>query len=551
MRKIVALIVLICSFSGFLAAQNQPQNEPMDSVVLPDVTTEISSEEIQIDKDVIPDFSGALPADFSITDTLPKVLDFNDSVEEKNNFAFTKNKDTRKVFMEGLMSFGYPYLFLGDFSVYGIDSNPFALNFVHDSLGGYGLNGYESGFFDSFTELSAEKTFSSDKIKGNLRGSYSAKDNGLQGQSTLYDDVNRRNFSVDFDSDILLGKMFSAQIGLQGNWFSRYAGFVDYLGSIPDSENIALSLIQFEPNANIVWQNEKVSLSFNTFWNWTSFLQSGLNPTNRADLSLNGKFDFSVIELNASVGSVFLMQPVGTENVSMIFPFALSLSSKIPGKSSLPVVFSVKGGLKSQQLNYGTLDDENPVTDFTVELLQKNREQTDWFANLLLNVPFSSNISVGLNAEFSKTAFGNGLIYTEENSFNNTTGFFSGNVSNKSRLKTDLTLSSVTDSVFLVLGWKAHWMDVLWGTPKHIVHGSVSYISGLWEFNGNIIENIGNNQDLIPIINTVISYKPVEAIKLEFGLSDVIKLFTGKGRVFTEPYITRSGTAFVSVNFIY
>ena len=551
-KKIVFFIFGIFSLSVFVTAQSQPVNEPMDSVVLPDVTTVISSEDIQIEENAIPDFSGALPDDVSKTKTLPEKIEIN-IADGNNGFGFNQSpEETRKVFMEGLMQFGYPYLFSGDFSIYQLGLNPFTVRFVHDSLGGYGLNGFESGFFDNATELLAEKTFTGNKIQWNLSSAYSAKDMGLQGLSALYDDVNRRFFSVDFNAGFPFGKNFSGGFDLQGNWFSRYAGFADSLNSVSDSDNIALSVLQFEPEANILWQKNNVSLGLNALWNWSSFLKSGLKAANRADLSFAGRISFPSIDINTSVGSVFLLQPDGIQNAAMIFPFNVGLSGNIFTKmSSLPVVFAINGGLKSTQVDYALLDSENPVTDFTAELLQINREQTDWFASLLVDIPFSSSLTAGLDVNFYKTAFGNGFLCTQEDSFNSITGFFEGTAKDMTRLKTDLSFSVFSDSAFAVFGWQSQWLDVLFGQPKHIVYGSVSFLSGLWEFDGKIIENIGNGQDLMPIIDTAVSYRPASAIKVEFGFTDIIKLFTGKGRVFAEPYINRSGTAFVSVNFMY
>ena len=80
----------------------------MDSVVLPDVTTIISSEDIQIEENAIPDFSGAIPSDVSKTETLPNKIEIN-IADVNNGFSFNQStEETRKVFMEGLMQFGYP-----------------------------------------------------------------------------------------------------------------------------------------------------------------------------------------------------------------------------------------------------------------------------------------------------------------------------------------------------------------------------------------------------------------------------------------------------------
>lgn len=529
------------------------QADSAESTVLPDVTTVIQGEDLQVDDDAVPDFSGALPPDVSVTNSLPVLPELSADEDGTANSDFARENDTaRNVFMEGSVAFGWPYLFAGDFSVYRIHPDSFLLHFLHDSVGGYGFRGQDSGFFDSRTELTAEKEFSREKIFWKLNGNYAAEDIGLQGNSALFDDVNFRLLSGGALFAVPFGKGFSVSTQVAGKWFSRYAAFADSLRSIPDSDSVALSFIQLNPEASFSWQNDLISLSLQGFWNSDFFLSSDVPHAGRGGFSFDGQLFSSNLELGVSAGVVFLPGGAGLESKSVLIPFSLGVEGNIPlASSSSAVKLRLEGGLSTDAVNYAGLNLANPFTDFTPELLSQNREQTDWYASLSADIPLHSRLSASLSADFRKTAFGNGVLCSDFSAMDGITGFFPVEIIERTQLGTELGFVVSVKDVMLSAKWKAHWVDVLPGQAQHSVMAAASYMAKNWGAELSLGEYIGANQDKMPDVQASVYYRPANAVKLELCLRDAIKLFSGTSRVFAEPYVARSGTASFSVHFMY
>ena len=114
------LFFFCCVFwgAGILFAQTDVSSEAAETIVLPDITTVISGDSEKINNAAVPDFSDALPENLSETTSLPHFAVAES--DEDNDFSVssgTLESDMRSVYMEGVLSGGWPLQFSGDFSV--------------------------------------------------------------------------------------------------------------------------------------------------------------------------------------------------------------------------------------------------------------------------------------------------------------------------------------------------------------------------------------------------------------------------------------------------
>ncbi len=546
-------LFFICLFFTASCSSFYAQTNETDPIVLPDITTVIDGEDLPLDEHAVPDFSGALPKDFTNTDTLPSLPDV-DFEEGKNLTYETELEGTGKknIFMEGEISLGWPYVFLGDFSVHKTEENPFLLRFMHDSVGGYGFTNRQSDFFDVVTEIGGQKTFSVGNANLFTKGGYIAHDDGMQGNSVVFDDINRRFLSGSFFACVPFGKGFSSEFGADGEWFTRFAGFADSMTALPSYDSVALSLLRFHPRVLLSWNNEFVGLELNGGFSWTSFLQSSLPVATRGDVSFSALLNFPWLDAKVGVGTVFLPNGSGLEGKSIVVPFDLGLTAKIPlPLSNMPLVLSLEGGITSKPTDVPSIEYENPFTNFTASFFSKNMEQSDWFAAFAAAMPVGSSFSARLGLDFRKTFLGNGLVCSDYERINETTGFFYGAVEQGTRLKSDLEIAFWAGSFAGSVKWQSHWLDVPSGQAKHSMMLAVSYLRNRWGLNFSLQENLGSNYDKIPEVDFAVFLRPTQSVKIELGLYDVAKLVTGKDRIFAEPYVSRSGCTSVSVHFMY
>lgn len=539
------IVLLVPSFA---------QEETTDSIVLPDVTTIIDGNELEIDKEAIPDFSGALPDDLEARDSLPVLPSVTVTESPKSSFIDEKQEESRVVFVEGNVGFGWPYVFKSDFSVYRIDSKPFLLNFTHSSFGGYGVSGQETGFFNSETSVTGQKTFLTGNAKWLFDLKYVAKDLGLQGKSILFDDVNRRQIVLNASVGMPFKQHFEWNVGVNANWFSRYAGFVDYLDSVPGKESVALSFINLQGDANISWETQIIELSLDGLWQSNFFIGKENISSGRGKILFATEVSLQRFKIQGDVGAVFLPGGSGIEKATFTVPFSLAVTYSLPVNfSNSPFILNATGGIKSVAVDFALLEEHSPFTNYTSKLLMQNREESDWFVAVNLGLPIFSMATLDLTAEFNKTAFGNGVIETNfDFPIDSVTGFFYGGV----RERTSFFTEAILDMSFLPLtasiSWKANWLDIVNGELPHCICASVSLLSEKpWGVFFSVEEALGKNVDKVPRINAEAFIRPVEQIKIALSLEDAVKLFTSTNRVYAEPYINCGGSATVSVQFLY
>ena len=72
-----------------------------------------------------------------------------------------------------------------------------------------------------------------------------------------------------------------------------------------------------------------------------------------------------------------------------------------------------------------------------------------------------------------------------------------------------------------------------------------------WGVELSVLERLGSGEDIVPEFGLEAFYRPSKSVRFAVDLTDVVKLFSGKERVYAEPYARQSGAASVSVQFLY
>ena len=104
------------------------------------------------------------------------------------------------------------------------------------------------------------------------------------------------------------------------------------------------------------------------------------------------------------------------------------------------------------------------------------------------------------------------------------------------------------------MNWTANWLYVPYINASQNISVVFSYLSnnGKFALDFEFMENFGKNVfDFTPIINLNTSFRIGDAMKIALNLKDCVKLFTGKDRVFVEPYVLPGGIVTASIQFFY
>lgn len=542
------------AFSLFSLSYGIAQETQEDSLVLPDITTIISQEETLVTKDAIPDFSGALPETFD-TDTIPEVSDVESIQDDAVLLQAEETQETPPVvFMEGEVGLGWPHVFDANFSLYQFGNSPFSINFAYDSFGGYGNNSIDMGFFDTNIEMEAAKIISAKNSTWNLAASYKTQDVGLQGNSVIFDDINRQTVTSNIGWTLAFGSGFMLSLDFEALWFSRFAGYAGDLQNVAKDEDIALSFLQGQPKITFSWQKDNFELGLDGEWTGGFFLGSNEENINRIQGNFFATFGFPVVNLAASLGVVY--NHITNESLQTDFTVPFSLSTTFNFKlpfSEQKATLGLIGGLNSNVIDLCLLEKNNPFTMFPEEQIVSNSEQTDWFGQMAMHIPIKSNIELGVVADFRKTAFNNGILQTQkDNQFNSVTGLFNSEVVDSTRLATNISLSVAFSSFTTLFSWNSHWLDKTPGQSPQSLEASVSFITEKnWGLDLKVQENLGIDDDKVPVLDFSAFFKPSGKTKILLTVTDAIKLVTGKDRVFIEPYIQQGGKVSASVQFMY
>ena len=215
-------IYFILSVTSFCFSQEV--NVAEEAITLPDVSTVISDGAIKAGKSAVPDYSEVLPKTEIDAELLPQLPDSENIAVEEEKVEMLKATSEKDVYAEGIAGCGLPGFFIGNFSVYRQSgNNPFKISFMHEGASGYARNALTAGYFDRNTEISAEKTFTTNTMKFYMAGSYKTLADGMQNKVENISDVTKEIMSASFLYDWKLPKGFGINSKIEGDWYKRFA----------------------------------------------------------------------------------------------------------------------------------------------------------------------------------------------------------------------------------------------------------------------------------------------------------------------------------------
>lgn len=514
-------------------------------ILLPDVTTTVLGDSPSAGMDAVPDFSGIVLSD-SNSDVLPRmpdgsIQDFED--EPEADFSSDEEKD---IYAQGLIGAGYPGYFTGDFSVYkNSGENPFSLRFSHDSSYGYGSHSAGEGFFDSSTALDGSKTFTWNTVSLESAAKYSMQTYGLQGVCAPYFyDMSYITVGLDETLKWTLPKGFLLTAGLQGEWYSRYAGVADGEMSTATEKETGARSLNFSPGVRLSWAGGNFSAGTDAAYTFEDFVSRGQFGADFLwrDAGYHAGASVAVVVGNA-IGS----------RISAIPPFTVDFGGEWNvGPSSRVLSVEVKGGLDS----YLPLRSELETLYLFSAAGGALSETSDWYAEVKASVPVLSSLTVDFSGGFKATAFGNGVWEPDYRSVSDSgAGIYSFAPLSRVHVRTDLEVSYVYKFLTAKAFWNSNW-------GRYVPAAEIPFTIGFsviaqdeksrWGADLSFMQPLGAGVDFVPVIDTSAFYRVNDSMRLALQIDDVIKLLGASDRVYaSSKYMMKAGSATVLVRFLF
>lgn len=542
-------IYFVLSVTSFCFSQEV--NVAEEAITLPDVSTVISDGAIKAGKSAVPDYSEVLPKTEIDAELLPQLPDSENIAVEEEKVEMLKATSEKDVYAEGIAGCGLPGFFIGNFSVYRQSgNNPFKISFMHEGASGYARNALTAGYFDRNTEISAEKTFTTNTMKFYMAGSYKTLADGMQNKVENISDVTKEIMSASFLYDWKLPKGFGINSKIEGDWYKRFACVVGEPVTPILDYGKDISTLEFVPQLGFSWEYKgfytnlggKYSL-FNNLNN--SFVERDIINRGDFSLALGWKHDFINVYGNANV-------VVGNEigNESALFPFTVGADfSFVTGLSSRNMNISLSGGLDSYSLSAKDLE---LAYKFTALSFMPS-ETTDWFGKLVLGIPVKEMFTINFDGVFKMTAFDNGTWQPNYNSETTLYGQYAFEQKDMIQVNTTTSVSFRVGIATISALWKACWGDVAALNYQNYIGAVVSVQDENSRF--GIDASFGmptdSNADIIPIIDMSAFFRLTQAVRLAVSVEDIVKLISGDSRTYAGDYIDRSGSAAILVKFFF
>lgn len=535
-----------------------------DKIQLPEVTTTVSGDSLTAGKNAIPDFTGLVPNGTAAEAPLPQLPDAQGATVTTEPEADLSYDSEKSVYAEGLIGGGYPGFFSGDFSVYkSSGDNPFRLRFSHESANGYGAHEAADGFFDSTTELSGNKQITFKNAVLNFGAAYNTITNGMQSLSPCFFDNTQQNVNSMNSITWKLPYGFGIELGVGGQWYSRYAGKdSNYTGTSTFQQNGA-SILDLHPLFNVGWSNSIASIGFTAQYEYETTLRSMEFVTDSVGLlydgptTLNvhrGQFGFAGGWSNSTVsldGAIALVVGTALGNSALVAPFSVGVSAQHQSASATqPISFSLRGGLDSVLPQYADLEQQYRYT--YLEYLPS--ETSDWFVSLKGAVPVSTHFVFNMSGDWRMTAFGNGIWEPQYVSNATECGLYTYKQIARTLIDSDVGFSFLYKILTLGIDWKANWLYIPADEYAYTIGATCSVLAadGFWGTNIAVREALGESVDTVPIINAGGFVRLRDSLRLALELNDAIKLCTGTNRAYAKSrYLSRAGSVTLLVKFFF
>lgn len=556
MKKTVVFLTAVL-FAAELFAQTSDALQQEEAIELPEVTTVVSGESIKAGKEAVPDYKEILPDTSSSELELPEMNQVNTQNVPQSSFKVL-SPWKKTVFAEGRIGGGFPFNFLGDFSIYrSLGNAPFSINFYHESFEGFGNKNPENGFFERNTEVDAVKEFLSQKNRNKFSGRYKMTDRGLQSKSESCTDTVYHSIAGKYEGDWFFtnGMFFNVKAG--GDFYNRYG--TTYKGALPpaDSWEKSANILSLNPGLGFGWNNNGFRIAFNTNYDTSLNLKksetlekahgsSSKESSHRVEFKIDSSWENSSFKIWGNAAAV-----TGTAAGSnpVIVPFTLGIHYKFSADgNNVPALFAVEGGCISAQNTIGKIESMYSYTSCPAIPV----ESTDWYGTVRLVVPVKDLVRLNIDGNFYKTAFDKGIWAPDYEGAIAKSGFYMAEQKNRTDLNTKIAGTVNLGQVKFYSEWKAFWIDVPVLEKKHTITASAMYLSkdASWNIEAYVKQAVDSDDDKVPDLGISGAVRVSNSMRLALDVKDVIKLCTNKTRTFAHSvYKEKSGNLSALVKF--
>ena len=549
--KIFAAISVISLAVPFAAPA---QESAKGQVVLPDVTTTVEGDQVNVADEANPDFSNLNPQSLDAKEVLPELPDSNSSSVGDELSSPGKGGAEKEVYAEGHLGGGFPGFFTGAFQLYKDSlSNPFTLNFSHLTNNGYGLKTASQGYFTNSTNFDGKKQISGKNMDINIQGAFSSSDIGLQQKSDAFYDISNQTIStfdtVEWSFPLGFGLFLSNDL----IWYSRYSGIKDEgLSYIP--QEAEASTIYESPYLRATWSNSTVSLGLGGGYNFQHLFTSANDPSCLLSIhrgTFGGDFAWNNDIVGIDAAFNFVVGNTIGSNANFLVPFHLAFSGQWPvSYASVPLRFTVEGGLKSELYLFSQLEKDYSYA----KMYELATDQSDWYGQLSAEIPVAQIFTMDAKVLFMQTAFGNG-VWSADYSAANANNVYEFTQTERTLLDTELSGTFAWSMFDISVDWKSHWFYVPSNDYQLSVGAAldVNPDSGLWGAKIEVREAFAaNSQDLLPFVNLSAYCRMTKSMRIALELNDVIKLVTGGQRYYYgSEYNISAGSAALLLKFYF
>ncbi len=551
MKKTLLSMAAILFVTFAYAESNVQKAETDEEIELPDLTTIISGGALTAGKDSVPDYKNILPEPKNGGLELPQMEKVQKPKENEAGFISASGEE-RSVYAEGKIGGGFPFSFLGDFSIYRTTGNsPFSIMFRHESLEGAGDNKACNGYFDRITEVSVIKEYNTARAGNRVSGKYLMHNDGLQGKSDSFTDEVMHSLSGDYQGSWNLANGMYLNYGIAGEYFGRYGNAFKDSAEPSFSWEKDARILDLAPSAGFGWNNQAVRLGFDVLYGSTLNLKSSgtlleasdsssAESSHRVQVKAGSDWQLNNCLLYANASAVF-----GTEtgDLPVIVPFTIGLKLVFPAQEAFRgAVITAEGGCTSRQLKIRQIEE----TYRYAVCPSIPTETTDWYGKLDFSVPVTEIVSMDFSGTFEKTAFDKGIWapdYKDETWL--TSGYYVVSQQNRKNLNTSAGIIFDYGQLKLAATWKSFWMDVPVLEETQTAGAKIMYQTkdGKWSGTASVLQAAGKDSDFVTRVDCEGAVKAGQSIRLALEAKDIIKLVSNKTRTFAHSkYEGRSGS---------
>ena len=381
MKKIYILILisLILPFSIF-----------SQTIDLPEVTTVIEGDKIKADSDALPDFNNVLEIPTGSGDITPEIPVV--SKENAVNPVSAKDENNRKakktLFSEILIGAGYPYLFYGNCSIFGVNQvSPFKMTLNFDTASGYSFNKLSDSFADRTLNVTFNKDYKVDKLDLGFYAEYNSVMNGLQKKSEDMANINNDYFAAEGKVEYDLGKNVLVGANVDLDIYNRY-GNITADNAAPDWANQS-SILTLNPSVYGKWSGHgfttNLSMEYLLGGNLSNSISGGNNHRGKIKGSVQWNKDYITVfgDFAIAFGNKFT---TGSATV----PFTIGTDFVFPVYfSNRKVRVGVEGGLESEVNSVKQIENKYRFA----ALSTVPTETSFWYGKLNFDIPLKSSFT--------------------------------------------------------------------------------------------------------------------------------------------------------------